>query len=59
MTSNVAITEKNEEEYARLQLIIPGAFTDKVIPNIDGFTDELLVQCDLQVVGNTFVDYSK
>ena len=35
MTSNVAITEKYEKQYVRLQLRIPGiqeAFLDKVTP---------------------------
>ena len=30
-----------------------GAFSDKVTPDIDGFTDEPVVQCDVQVVENT------
>ena len=34
-------------------------FTDKVVPDIDGFTDEPVVQCDVQVVENTFVVDSK
>ena len=63
VTSDVAITEKNEKQYVRLQLIIPGtqgAFLDKVTPDIDGFTDEpVLHQCDIQVVEYTFVDDSK
>ena len=36
-----------------------GAFSDKVAPNIDDFTDEPEFQCDFQVVKNTFVDDSK
>ena len=28
-------------------------------PDIDGFTDEPVVQCDAQVVENTFIDDSK
>ena len=58
-TSNVAITEENEKEYARLQLSIPGThlvFSDKVAPDIDGFTNEPVVQCDVEVVKNSFVD---
>ena len=42
VTLNVAITEK--------QLGIPGpqgAFSDKVILDIDGFTDKTVVQCDV------------
>ena len=30
-------------------LMLPGTFTDKVIPDID-FTDEAVVQCDVPVV---------
>ena len=51
MTSNVAITKKNEKQYLRLQLSIPGTqsvFSDKVTTNIDYFTDEREVQCDVQ-----------
>ena len=29
--------------------MLPGAFSDKVIPDID-FTDEVVVQCDAPVV---------
>ena len=58
--SNVAITEKIEKQYARLQLSIPGTqetFLDKVAPDIDSFTDESVAQCDVQVVKNTFDDF--
>ena len=58
--SNVAITEKIEKQYARLQLSIPGTqetFLDKVAPDIDSFTDEPVAQCDVQVVKNTFDDF--
>ena len=51
VTSNVAITKKNEKQYLRLQLSIPGTqrvFSDKVTTNIDYFTDEREVQCDVQ-----------
>ena len=50
-TSNVAITEKNEQQYVRLQLTKYTsdrcwAFSDKAVaPDIDGFTDEPVVQC--------------
>ena len=57
VTSNVAITKKNEKQYLRLQLSIPGTqrvFSDKVTPNIDDFTDEREVQCGVQDVNNTF-----
>ena len=65
VTSNVAITEKNEKQYMRqiIQLRIPGpqeAFSDEVTPpDFDDFTDGQVVQCDVQVVRNTFVDNSK
>ena len=56
-------TGKNEKQYVRLQLSIPGtqgAFLDKFTPDIDGFTDEPVVhQCDVQFVENTFADDSK
>ena len=64
VTSNVVITEKNEKQYVRqiTQLGIPGtqgAFSDKITPDIESFTDEPVVQCDVRVVKNTFVDDSK
>ena len=64
VTSNVVITEKNEKQYVRqiTQLGIPGTqgtFSDKITPDIESFTDEPVVQCDVQVVKNTFVDDSK
>ena len=45
VTSNVAITEKNEKQYVRqiTQLGIRGTqgeISDKVIPDIDGFADD-------------------
>ena len=56
VTSNVAIAEKNWKQYVRLPLSISGtqgAFLDKVIPDIDGFTDEPVVyQRNAQVVEN-------
>ena len=44
-----------------MQLIvgIRGSFSNKVTPDTDGFTDEPVVQCDVRVVKNTFVDDSK
>ena len=38
-----------------------GAFSDKETSDIDGFTDEpvAVVQCEVQVAENTFVDDSK
>ena len=35
------------------------AFLDKVASDIDGFTDEPVVSCDVQVVKNTLTDNSK
>ena len=36
------------------------AFLDKLIPDIDTFTDEpVFHQCDVQLAGNIFVDDSK
>ena len=61
VTSNVGITEKNEK-HVRLQLSISGtqgAFSDKVAPDFDGFTDEPVLKCDVQAVENLFVDDSK
>ena len=45
VTSNVAITEKNEKQYVRqiTQLGIRGTrgeISDKVTPDIDGFADD-------------------
>ena len=48
MISNIAITEKNEKLYQTIS--IPQIF--------DGFTDKPVVQCDVQVEGNTFMDDS-
>ena len=62
MTLNIAITEKNEKQYVRLQLSLPRtqeAFSEKAAPDIDRFNDESVVPCDVQVVENTFVDNSK
>ena len=45
-TTNVMITKKNEKQYIRLQLSIPGtqgAFLDKVAPDIDDLGQETLV----------------
>ena len=52
-TLNIAITEKNEKQYVRLQLSILGtqeAFSNKVDPDIDGFTDGPVVQWDVDIV---------
>ena len=36
-----------------------GSFSGKVTTGINGFTVEPVVQCDIQVVENTFMDDSK
>ena len=33
-----------------------GAFIDKVVLDIDDFTDKPEFQCDIQIVKNTYVD---
>ena len=46
VTLNIVITEKNEKQFVRLQLSIPGtqgAFSDKVTPDIYDFTDNPVV----------------
>ena len=35
------------------------SFSDKVTSDVDGFTDKLVFQCQVQVVEKTFVDDSK
>ena len=35
------------------------AFPDKVITDINGFTHEPVVYCDVKVVQYTFIDYTK
>ena len=39
--------------------VIQGAFSDKVTPDIDGFTDEPLDQSTVLLVENNFIDDSK
>ena len=36
-----------------------GTFSRKVTPDIDSFTDETVIQCDVQVVEHNFVDDCK
>ena len=56
MTSNIAITEKNKKTICpRTQ----GTFSDNVSLDIDGFANEPVVQCDVQVVEKTFAVDSK
>ena len=45
---------QNTAKYTRAW--IQEVFSDIVAPDIDGFTDEPVVQCDSQVVRNAFVD---
>ena len=45
VTSNVVITQKNEKLSLTSEILeIQGTFSDKVTPDIDGFTDEPVVQ---------------
>ena len=57
----MSIIEKNEKKYVRLQeyQVPKGHFQIKLPQIFDGFTDQLVVQCDIQVVKNTFIDDSK
>ena len=62
VASNVVITEKkNGKVRLRVNILVTqGAFLEKVISDIDGFTDGRVIhQWDVQVVENTFVDDSK
>ena len=55
VASKVAITVKNEKLCQATRISgTQGAFSDKVTPEVDGFTDEPVVQCDL-ATENTFV----
>lgn len=62
MTSNLAITVKNEKKTNGRQIIqrgirgTQGAFTNKITPDIDGCTDEPVFPCDVRIVKNYFVD---
>ena len=59
MISNITITEKNETCQTAETPGAQGAFSDKVAPDTDIFTDEPVIQRDVQVVKNTFIDGSK
>ena len=64
MSLNVVITEKIENQYVSkiMQVGIlrtQGVFSDKVTQDVDGFTDEPVVQYDVRVVKHAFVDDSK
>ena len=49
VTSNVAITEKNEKQsnHTARYTRAPRVFSDNVIFDNDGFTDESVVQCNV------------
>ena len=60
VTSNMTITEKSKKLCQRTSIVgNQGTFSDKVIPDTDVFTDQPVVQCNFQVVENTFIDDSK
>ena len=47
VASNIVITEKNEKLCQTTDIAgTDGAFSNKVTPDIDVFTDELVVQCE-------------
>ena len=56
------LEKKKEKQYVRIQLSIPqihGEFSDNVAPNINSFTNEPVVQYDIEFVKNSFIDYFK
>ena len=57
--SNIVITDKYGKLCQSRDTRTQGAFSDNFTPDIDGFTDEPVVQCDVQIVENTFIDHSK
>ena len=58
--SNIVFTEKNEKLCQTAEIPeTQGAFSDKVALDIDGFTDEPVVQCDVQITDNAFIGDSK
>ena len=57
LASNIVLIERNEKQYIRLKLNVlgtQGTFSDEVTPDIYGFTDEPVVQCDIQVYRKYF-----
>ena len=47
----LSLLKKKKKNYVRLQgLQAQGAFSNKITPDIYGFTEEPVVQCDGQVV---------
>ena len=60
VTSNMAITEKSKKLGQPTRIVgNQRTFSDKVTPDTDVFTDQAVVQCNFQVVENTFIDDSK
>ena len=60
MISNIIITKKNEKLYQTTGIPgAQGAFSDQTNPDVDGFTNEPVVQCDAQVAKNIFINDSK
>ena len=57
--SNIVITEKNEKQCQNTRIPGTQGTFSKLPQTFDGFTDEPVVQCDVQVVENTFIDDSK
>ena len=56
---NIVITEKDDKicqnrDTRDPQRSTQGTFSDEVTPDIDGFTNEPVVQCDVQVAGKYF-----
>ena len=47
------------ERWKTIRTATQGAFSDKIAPDIDVFTDEPVVQCDIQVVESTSLADSK
>ena len=55
MIPSIVITEKNENLCQTTRIPgTQGAFSEKVTTDIDDFTNELVVQCDVHVVKNTY-----
>ena len=60
VTSNMAITEKSKKLGQPTRIVgNQRTFSDKATPDTDVFTDQPVVQCNFQVVENTFIDDSK
>ena len=60
VTSNVAIIVKNEKLCQTTGMPgSQGAYSGKVTSDIDSFTDDTVVQCEVQAVEKPFVDDSR